>query len=174
MSVFITDWANDLYLDLDQASDVSLASLAAWGRAHIGDLNNLLHTDYSIDSTTLEPTDSGGNILGEQEASIYKVLYKIHYWTRQIKNSLGVGGIDILQSAKSDGGELTFINRNQLSLSYIQLRKDTKVELDKLINYYHHGNAKPLQVTGDDEYVKLSSYEIGVNTPRVRGLTSGL
>lgn len=146
----IVDISNGIYLDLEQPADISIPSISTWLRQRIGDLNNLLNTTFAVDSTSLELIDAAGIEIGEIEVSVYKQLYYVRYFERQVKNSLGVAGVDILQEATSDGGTVSFVNRNQIAQSYIQLKRDANDLLNKLINYYKHNAYKPQQVIGAD------------------------
>ncbi len=73
--------------ELQEDSNVSSTSIMYWLRANIGSLNNLLGVCYKINTTSLEPNDSGGNILGNEEAGIFKYLYLLNYYERQFKRT---------------------------------------------------------------------------------------
>ena len=75
----------------------------------------------------------------------------------------GVGGVDQLIEATSDGGTLRFVNRNELAKSYIQLKKDIEEKLKNLVNAYKHNSYVPLSVEGDDTNVDITSSRIGSN-----------
>ena len=66
----IVDIADEIFRELDQPKDVSIPQIAFWIRVNVGSLNNLLHTEYAIDTTTLEISPAPGI----QEKSIMKRL----------------------------------------------------------------------------------------------------
>lgn len=167
----IVDIADEIFRDSDSDSQHTIPSIAAWLRfaGNIGSLNNLLHTNYSVDSTSLEIVDSAGNYIGDEEISIYKQLYFISFYERKTKSFLGAGSVDQLLEATSDGGTLRFINRNEIAKSYMQLKKDTKQALDKLINQYKFNQYAPTSVDGDDTSTILTSNRLAPNI--VVGLT---
>jgi hypothetical protein len=163
----IVDVADSIYRDeINQDSSVSIASIAAWLRfgTNLGQLNNLLNTDFSINSSSLEIVDSSGTEISDLESSIYKQLYLISYYSRNAKNSMGVGGVDQILEAQSDGGVLRFVNRNELAKSYIQLKKDIELKLKGLVNAYKHNAYAPQHVTGDDISVDLTSSRVANET----------
>ena len=162
----LVDAANGLYLTLGSPSNISIPAICAYYRNNYGEINSLLGKSYSVDPTTLELKESDGTEIGADEISIFNLLYEIKYYTRESRNYMVVNGIDQVISAESDGGRLTFLNRNEVSKNYIQLRRDTAEQLNKLLNYYKFGKSRGLQITGDDEYVLSTSNEVGTNLPR--------
>ena len=56
----IVDIADEIFRELDQPKDVSIPQIAFWIRVNVGSLNNLLHTEYEIDTTTLEISPDPG------------------------------------------------------------------------------------------------------------------
>ena len=168
----LVDAANSLYLTLGTPSNVSIPAICAYYRNNYGEINSLLGKDYSVDSTTLELNESDGTEIGADEISIFNLLYEIKYYTRESRNFMGVGGVDQVLSAKSDGGEISFVNRNTSSAQYIQLRRDTTEQLNKLLNYYRFSKTRSLDIQGDDIYVVNTAGEIGTNNPRIRDLTN--
>jgi len=135
---------------LEFSSLISIASIAAYYRNNIGKINNLLHKDYSVDSTSLELVDSSGTEIGEEEFAIYEKIYIIGFHDRLIRNSLGVGNVDIVTDVSADGASVRMLNRNSIGQSYIQVRKELKEELKQLINAYRYNNSSAKQITGDE------------------------
>lgn len=158
----ITDFGDMVFRNLDCPSDISISNICAWARfdINIGQLNNLLGTTYKIDSNSLEIIDINGIEICSGEAAVYQKIFEINYWMRQIKKSVGVGGVDIVSNVESDNGKVTFINRNMLALTYVKLKQDAVKELDKLVNYYKFKKGRATQVTGDDESVVATSLRL--------------
>lgn len=151
----VVDIADEIWRESDQDSSHSIPSIAAWLRfgGNLGTLNNLLHTDYSVNSSDLEIYNSSNVIIGDNEVAIYKALYFIKFYDRMVKNSLGAASVDLLTEASSDGGTLRWVNRNEKAKTFAQLKKDYQTELDKLINWYKRNAYAPQSIDGADTIV---------------------
>ena len=84
----------------------------------MGSLNNLLHTEYEIDTTTLEISPDPGI----QEKSILKRLYSIHYYSLKIRATLGAVALDTIVEVGSDGSYVKKANRNETSKVYTSIK----------------------------------------------------
>lgn len=145
------DWSSNLWKNnLNEPSNVSIPSLIAWFRCNYGEINNLLGIQLSLNPTTLELVDCSGNTIDTEAGAIYANLYLTQYYSRLIRNLLGVGDLNLLVSAESDGGKLTFVNRGNSANIYLQLRKDVEGTLFRLVNKYKYHNQTAVQVVGDD------------------------
>ena len=87
----IGDVAAEIYRELSEPVDISIASVAYWLRTNVGRLNVLLNKPYLINDTTLEiySSDEKTDPFGINEKTIFKKLYVIHYYDRQILNLIG-------------------------------------------------------------------------------------
>ena len=87
----IGDVAAEIYRELSEPADISIASVAYWLRTNVGRLNVLLNKPYLINDTTLEiySSDEKTDPFGINEKTIFKKLYVIHYYDRQILNLIG-------------------------------------------------------------------------------------
>lgn len=144
--------------ELNEDSSTSLPSLCAYFRYNVGDLNNLLGTCFKLNTTTLEIVDEHGCEISQDAAMIYKYIYLLSYYSRQIRANLGVGGVATALSVQSDGGVVRLVDKTQVSRVYLQLREDINNQLKNLVNKYKFRNDSRSQVTGDDTQVSLSSY----------------
>lgn len=142
----VVDIADEIFRELDFPSAISLASITFWLRSNVGLLNNLIDTSFTVDSSTLEfSTD-----LTEQEKAILKKLYIIHYYGLQIRATLGAAANDAILEVSSDGATVRKINKNEVSKTYVAVKKQESEDLQKLVNGYKSSAAAPLQVAGDD------------------------
>jgi hypothetical protein len=84
----IVDIADEIYRELGEPTDVSISSIAFWLRSNLGKLNILIAKDFYIDEITLEVAgkDYAFTLL---EKAIFKKLYNLHYYDRQIINLIG-------------------------------------------------------------------------------------
>jgi hypothetical protein len=142
----ITLIADEIYRELGSPSSLSVPSVAFWLRGHIGDVYNLLSTSYAIsltDGSTVEPE------INEEEKAIFKKLFNVYYYDLKIRENLGAASHDILEVV-SDGASVRIVNKNEISKTYVALRKEESNELSNLVNKYNQNAASPLQVVGDD------------------------
>jgi hypothetical protein len=149
----VQDIADELFRELGTPTTLSIPAIAYWLRVNIGSLNNLIHSDFSINETTKEITQLVSNVeteINEQQKSILKKLYIIHYYDIQLRDSLGAASVDGVIEVTSDGASVRKINKNELSKTYSFVRRQEADELQKLIASYKSSEAGPRQVAGDD------------------------
>jgi hypothetical protein len=141
-----------------------VASICAWARNNIGLLNSLIHSNYQVDQTTYELLD-GTSEIGSQELGIYQLLYEINYFTRQQKNTLGIGGIDLAIEVSADGSTVKRVNRNEISKSWSEMKRTAMEQLNKLVNLYRYNSASSgaQSIDGDDIIVENTSDRYGSN-----------
>ncbi|MEK6883464.1 MAG: hypothetical protein AABY22_27805, partial [Nanoarchaeota archaeon] len=78
--------ADEIYRELGSPSDYSVPGVTFWLRGHIGDLNNLISTEFSVSSTdgaTVSPD------ISEAQKSIFKKLFNLYFYGRKILSNLG-------------------------------------------------------------------------------------
>jgi hypothetical protein len=170
MTTKIVDIADELYRELGEPADLSIASIAFWLRTNIGDLNILINKKYYIDPNTLEVavTEESGDEFTNIEKSIFKMIYSIHYYERLFRNALGAASTDSVISVTDDGSTVVKINKNELAKNYAALRNQINDELTTLTKNYNLNEAKPLQVAGDDT-IPSPYYSQTYNVPRTIG-----
>jgi hypothetical protein len=142
----VVDIANEIYNELDSPSDLSIPPITFWLQSNIGNLNNLLGTSYSLNTTTYEFNED----LNDNVKSIFKKIYYVHYYEKQIRKHLGAASVDTVLEVESDGARVKKLNKNDIAKSFRDLLRDTKATLKEEINSYKQGNSKPRQVAGDD------------------------
>ena len=96
-----------------------------------------------------------------EEASILKKMYIVHYYDQQIRTTVGAASTDPVVEVASDGSRVRKINKNELSKTYISLKKEEYAELTDLINAYKLRKCSPVQVAGDDTEVGQYSIDNG-------------
>jgi hypothetical protein len=150
----IVDISDEIYRELGEPSDLSLSSIAFWLRTNIGDLNILINKKFYIDDNTQEvsiPEDSG-DVFGDIEKSVFKMIYSMHYYERLFRNALGAASTDSTLEISQNGFMARKVNKNELAKTYSQLRKQIADELQVLTKNYNLNEARPLQVAGDDTF----------------------
>ena len=88
-----------------------------------------------------------------EESSVLKKMYIVHYYDQQIRSTVGAASTDPIVEVASDGSRVRKINKNELSKTYISLKKEEYSELTDLINAYKLRKSSPVQVAGDDTVV---------------------
>ncbi len=152
----IADIASNIWLlELEEPTDVSIAAITQKLRASIGKLNNLLHTNFYINESSLEIIDSdNGREIAEDQAAIYTNIYLDYYYGKQAKAFLGANGVDSVQSVDQDGIKVTMVQKNQTAKNYLDLKKQNREELKQLVNSYKQNRATPRHVESDDKLSK--------------------
>jgi len=152
MTYKIVDISDEIYRELGEPSDLSLASIAFWLRTNIGDLNILINKKFYITDNTLEIgiLEDSGDVFGNIEKSIFKMIYSIHYYERLFRNALGAASTDSVLEINQNGFMARKINKNELAKTYAQLRKQISDELYVLTKNYNLNESVPMQVVGDD------------------------
>lgn len=108
-----------------------------------------------------------------EEASILKKMYIVHYYDKQIRSTVGAAATDPVVEVASDGSRVRKINKNELSKTYLALKKEEYQELKDLINAYKLRKSTPVQVAGDDTV--RGEYAVGnANNPYNRVVNNGM
>jgi len=176
----IVDIADEIYRELGEPSDVSIPSVAFWLRTNLGKLNILINKTYAINTLDLEVDAISPETFTITEKSIFKKMYNIHYYDRQIINLIGksrninlvntdiattgINNADTIQisengftyqksSSTKTANETIKANTQfirQLGLNFVELKKQEVAELEMLTKNYNLNEINPLQVAGDD------------------------
>jgi len=162
MTTKIVDISDEIYRELGEPVDISIASISHWLRTNIEKMNILLDRKYLINSISLEIEHDNNKVFGLAEKNIFKLLYSIYYYERLFRNALGAASVDSVVSVTDDGSTVTKINKNEIAKNYAQIRKQINDELVNLINRYHANEVAPVQIVGDD--TMPGNFEKEVNT----------
>jgi len=141
----VTSIAQEIYEEIGEPSDLSIAAIAAWVRRNIGGLGNLLNNSYLIDDATLEISPK----LTDIEKYILKKMYSIYFFDIKIK-STGSLAINDYIVIKDDIASVQKLNKNEVLRNFYMIRKQEYEELKQLVYQYKLNNSSPLQVAGDD------------------------
>jgi hypothetical protein len=152
MTTKIVDVADEVYREMGEPSDISIASIAYWLRTNIGKLNVLLNKPYLINETTLEiySSDETKDPFGINEKTIFKKIYTVHYYERLFRNALGAASTDSTIEIDQNGFRAKKVNKNELAKTYSDLKKQSDEALKMLLDKYELNEVTPLQVAGDD------------------------
>ncbi|NBP00110.1 MAG: hypothetical protein EBU90_08255 [Proteobacteria bacterium] len=149
MTTKIVDIADEIYRELGEPLDISIASIAYWLRTNLPNLNILIDKKYSIGSD-LEVSGSELEPFTLNEKNIFKKMFIVFYYERLFRNSLGAASVDSVVSVTDDGSTVVKINKNEIAKNYSNLKLQAKEELNELITSYSLHGVSPIQVAGDD------------------------
>jgi hypothetical protein len=141
----VTSIAQEIYEEMGEPSDFSIAAIAAWVRRNIGGLGNMLNTEFNIDNTTFEISPN----LTDIQKYIFKKMYSIYFFDLKIK-STGSLAINDFTSIKDDFGSVQKLNKNEILKNFYQIRQQEYKELKDLTTKYAINASSPIQVAGDD------------------------
>jgi hypothetical protein len=163
----VVDIANEIYIDSGSPTSTSIPAIAYWIRGKVGEINNLLFEDFSINAA-MEIVDGDGEISIEA-VSIIKKLYKIYDYEVSVRTNMNALAADSIIEVVDQGSSVRKVNRNEVSKTFVSLRNAEEESLNRLVTAYRSRTTAPTQVVGDDT-------EIGYNAVRgytVRDITIG-
>jgi len=137
---------DEIFRELDEPSDLSSATVAVWLRFNVGKLNNIINGSYTVTDETMEISPA----LGINEKDIFKMLYNCYYYEKKFRATMGALATDTVIEVESDGAKVKKVNKNEMSKTYLQAKKQCKEVLDELVKNYKRGCFTPLQIVGDD------------------------
>lgn len=137
--------AQEIYEEMGEPDDFSIAAIAAWVRRNIGGLNNMLNIDLDVNNTTFEISPN----LSDMQKYIFKKMYSVYYFDIKIKSTGSLATTDFI-TIKDDIGNVQKANKNEVLRNYITIRKQEYQELKDLTSQYKNNSISPLQVSGDD------------------------
>ena len=140
----IADLATNIFIEEFDSSDIVYDSISGWLEGNLGQLNNVLYTNFSGVSGQVD-----GLNLEEQE--IYKKMYMYHYYMKQTRNTIRGIANDTngnILSVRDGDNAITFVNKNEVSKVYKSLAQDANNNLTYLIGKYNSYQASPRQVGG--------------------------
>lgn len=140
---------DEIFSELGEPSDISIASICFWLDSNVGKLNNLLATSFGITEGTNNFDSEFGNI----EKVIFKQIYFCYYFNKQMVANLGEAAISTTLEWDSDGSRIKKINRNDIAKTYKELKKICQEELrEMVINYQNNSQTNVYGVVGADAY----------------------
>ena len=167
----VVDIADDVYRELGSPTSLSIPAIAFYIRSAVGALNSYINEEYFIYTGNLEIVKDvdGSNIeIGEEESSILKKMYLVHYYDSKIRTNLTALDADTIIEVTDQGSSVRKINKNEQGKIYAGVRNILSVELKEMIASYKLNDVQPLQVAGDDdqsayilpnrEYIRITKY----------------
>ena len=140
----IADLATNIFIEEFDSSDIVYDSISGWLEGNLGQLNNVLYTNFSGVSGQVD-----GLNLEEQE--IYKKMYMYHYYMKQTRNTIRGIANDTngnILSVRDGDNSISFVNKNEVSKVYRSLAQDVSNDLTYLVAKYNSYQTEPRQVGG--------------------------
>lgn len=174
----VVDIADELFREVGEDSNYSIASISYWVRANIGRLNSHLNAFFEINTSyeISQKTDTkNDNSLVEteitvDEAAILKKMFLIYYYDRTIRTNITNAASDTIVQVTDQGSTVRKINKNEVIKSLTSLKRQEYQEMKDLIRDYRAHQVKPRQVVGDDtikgvhggdsQYVRTEVYTV--------------
>lgn len=118
--------------------ETNISMISGWLQANLGELNNLIFTEFDGASVDLNP----------EQQDILKHLYLSHYYKKKSRNAIkniAAGSNAGIVMVRDEDSHVMFVNSNEVSKQFRQLSKDHVEELNKLVYAYNYFQAKPVQ-----------------------------
>ena len=152
MSNKVAEIGDEIYRELGEPSELSIAAISFWLRTNIGYLNASLGTDFSVDTGDVS---DGRDYeisprLNEMEKVIFKLTYHVYHYDVKIREILTTASTDAVIELESDGSRIRKTNKVDQSRTYLKAREFRSIELVRLTMEYKRGNVVPVQVAGND------------------------
>lgn len=133
----IVDIADEIYRDLSEPTDLSIAKIAFWLRANIGQLNTLLNIAISEDADMeFDPE------LIDEEKDILKQLYLIRYYNKKATENLGSSAYQWTEVSEGDT-RIKRASKTDVAKTYLVLKNDAEIEKNRLAALYRANRAVP-------------------------------
>ncbi len=132
----LNDLTTEIYSELEP-SDVSEQSISYWLSSNLGKLNNLLGTDFAMSGENVTPAWS------QEQSDIYKLLYFISYYRRQMNRNLGAAGYSSISEVKEGNRTVRRTNKTEVAKSYQMLVSGYNEELEQQLMAYKINASSP-------------------------------
>lgn len=136
----VTDIADETYRELGNPSGSSIPKIVFWFTSNIGQLNVLIGSCYTAELEIISPD------LSDIDKVIFKLLYTIYYYDRLIACNLGASAFDWSEVIEGDTS-LRRVSKNEISKTYLQLKKALEDRLNRLIMLKRQGEVLPVSLS---------------------------
>lgn len=145
MIYLVSDIAQEIVQDLN-LTDVGAGAVGTWVRNHIGALNNMVFSSYSLNDGDSEISTA----ISIEHIAVLKKMYELYNYDRIIRANLGASAFSSILEVSDDGGKVRLTSKTELGKIYSDLRKQASAELDKLVNAARVKGTTPVSVDGID------------------------
>lgn len=155
MPISTTSIADELFSDLGEPTDTSVAVITAWLEVNIGQLNAILNRNFYIDGGDILNADYDASDPDEEtngseydftivEVAIFKLVYFIRYYQRQANKALGSGSLEDNWVRMSEGdSSVQRTSRAEIAKGFRGVVKENEEMLRWVVGLYKVNKANP-------------------------------
>ena len=147
----VVDIAQEIFMDLGEPSDLSIAALSYWIRANVGKLNSIIFENFALNQDfEIVDTSSDDTEINIDAVAILKKMYLVHRYSVIIRSKLTDLDSDDVIEVQDQDSKVKRVDENQLIKTISAEKKQEEDELRYLINSYRTKSFDPKQMVGDD------------------------
>lgn len=136
-----TSIAEEIVMDLDNDSSLSVSYITSWIRNNVGKVNNMLGVSFELDNN-LEYTPCIDNNVKD----IIKNMYICHYYNLQAKSNLGASAFDVIEVRDGDSvGRVA--NKTDKAKVLATIAKQCSEDLAEVIKFYKANRCLPMSIS---------------------------
>ncbi len=133
--MIITSIADEIFSELGEPDIISVPSISFWLSSNFGTLNNLITTSYILTNLEIDPE------LADNEKSIFKCLYFLYYFRRQVDRNLGAAAYNSFSEVTEGNRTVRRTNKNEIAKTFMQLLGSYQNQLDQEVLAYRMNGA---------------------------------
>lgn len=149
IAMLIIDIAEEIMRELGEPEDISLPSVSFWLASNVGKLNTLLDLEISVVDNEFDPE------VTEDQKIIFKKLYELHYYSRQIQKNLGASAYDWSEIIEGDT-QIRRVSKNEIAKNYASLRRELQAEIDALVFFYKQNQCLPASYSAYTDIIRYN------------------
>lgn len=147
----VADIANEIFMDLGEPSDLSVAAISYWVRSNVGKLNSNIFENFALnENLEIVDTSDGNKEINIDAVAIFKKMYMVHRYAVIIRSKLTAIDSDDVVEVQDQDSKVTRLNKTQIVKAVTTEKKQEEDELRYLINAYRTKSTNPKQIVGDD------------------------
>lgn len=147
----VADIANEIYMELGEPSDLSVAAISFWVRSNVGKLNSLIFENFALNENfEIVDTDTTNTEINIDAVAIFKKMYTVHRYAVIIRSKLTAIDTDDVVEVQDQDSKVKRLDKTQIVKAVTAEKKQEEDELKYLVNAYRTKSTDPKQIVGDD------------------------
>jgi len=132
--------SEETFEELERPSNLNPSFISNWYINNAGQINGLVGTSFSgVSDSGITP------LLGEDDVSLYKLLFHRYYYKRETKSNLGALGYNFVEISEGDS-KVVVPRKTEIAKNLRGLSQDTTDEINRLSVNYRTKRAIPVNV----------------------------